>query len=354
MSDPTVTPAAMPRPSDAPDTDGTTQRQAELRKQIQAIMTDPSISPAEKPRRIQALLHPKRANDKAAESTGQSPVSSDTTQYPDGMAITEQDLVPTFQSDTVLGCPHYMRGAKMYTECCQRWYTCRLCHNEAEDHEIDRFAVKWMMCMYCQKVQPAGQVCHSEPCQKTLGHYYCNVCHFWSDSPNQSLYHCQECGICRVGPEEDFRHCSKCKCCISHDAWDDHRCIENTLDSDCPICGEFLFTSKQSATFMKCGHAIHQDCLRQYLDTSYQCPICRKTLGDMDALFRQIDRVLAEQPMPPEYQKMRSQIFCNDCEERSTTQYHFLYHKCQHCRSYSTKVLSTFTVNGSDGPSSTD
>lgn len=64
----------------------------------------------------------------------------------------------------------------------------------------------------------------------------------------------------------------------------------------------------------------------------------------MSSFFNQLDRVLAQQTMPPEYDNIRSKILCNDCEKKSDTKFHFQYHKCQECGSYNTKILSTFIV----------
>jgi RING finger/CHY zinc finger protein 1 len=53
--------------------------------------------------------------------------------------------------------------------------------------------------------------------------------------------------------------------------------------------------------------------------------------------------MLANHVMPPEYENVKSLILCNDCEEKSTTKFHFVYHKCQKCQSYNTKIIKTFT-----------
>lgn len=68
----------------------------------------------------------------------------------------------------------------------------------------------------------------------------------------------------------------------------------------------------------------------------------------MTQYFQQIDRMLEQHQMPPEYKDFWSFVLCNDCEKKSKTKYHFLYHKCQHCRSYNTKLLQTIQET-SDG-----
>lgn len=58
------------------------------------------------------------------------------------------------QGRVILGCPHYRRACKMRAPCCQRLFTCRLCHDQASDHTVDRQEVKEMLCMRCGTLQP--------------------------------------------------------------------------------------------------------------------------------------------------------------------------------------------------------
>lgn len=88
----------------------------------------------------------------------------------------------------------------------------------------------------------------------------------------------------------------------------------------------------------------------------------------MSEYFNRLDKDLERQPMPAEYEKFISHIFCNDCEKKTPAKYHFFYHKCGHCGSFNTTVLktenteetaqkaasssSTTTLAASDAPSS--
>lgn len=54
----------------------------------------------------------------------------------------------------VLGCPHYRRACKIRAPCCQKLFTCRLCHDHASDHTMDRGEVTEMLCMRCGTLQP--------------------------------------------------------------------------------------------------------------------------------------------------------------------------------------------------------
>lgn len=63
------------------------------------------------------------------------------------------------------------------------------------------------------------------------------------------------------------------------------------------------------------------------MQTNYICPLCSKSLGDMELYFASIDELLEREQMPPEYQDYKSLIYCSDCERKSTTSFHFMYHK---------------------------
>ena len=106
-----------------------------------------------------------------------------------------------------LGCPHYRRNIKLQCSACDRWYTCRFCHDGAEDHSLNRRATKNMLCMLCGCAQPASEECAQ--CGECSARYYCSVCKLWDDDPAKSIYHCNDCGICRVGQGlgKDFYHC---------------------------------------------------------------------------------------------------------------------------------------------------
>jgi uncharacterized CHY-type Zn-finger protein len=110
----------------------------------------------------------------------------------------------------VLGCRHYTRNVKLQCSSCDRWYTCRLCHDEAEDHILNRKATKNMLCMVCECAQRAGEFCVG--CGERTAWYYCDVCKLWDNDSNKNIYHCHDCGICRKGRGlgKDFFHCKVC------------------------------------------------------------------------------------------------------------------------------------------------
>jgi len=109
-----------------------------------------------------------------------------------------------------LGCPHYKRNIKLQCSACDRWYTCRFCHDGVEDHSLNRRETKNMLCMLCGCAQPAAEACRE--CGQPGARYYCSVCKLWDDDAGKSIYHCDDCGICRVGQGlgKDFYHCKVC------------------------------------------------------------------------------------------------------------------------------------------------
>jgi hypothetical protein len=113
-----------------------------------------------------------------------------------------------------------------------------------------------------------------------------------------------------------------------------------------------MFTSPKKIVFMKCGHSIHADCYEKLLGMEYKCPICQKSLVNMETQWRSLDASIAEQPMPEEYQNRFAIILCHDCSAKSAVRHHFLGHKCDVCKSYNTAINREFTTQDvTDDPS---
>lgn len=123
---------------------------------------------------------------------------------------------------------------------------------------------------------------------------------------------------------------------------EEHKCIERSLESDCPICNEFMFTSRKPVTFLPCGHAMHQKCHSKYIRTNFTCPICKVSILDMKEHFERIDEYVSNLEIPEEYKDYVVEILCNDCLMKSHVPYKLLYHKCDSCFSFNTNVLNLF------------
>jgi len=95
--------------------------------------------------------------------------------------------------------------------------------------------------------------------------------------------------------------------------------------------------------FMLCGHSIHKACWDEHMKSSYKCPICSKSMINMETQFRNLDRAIQNQPMPPQFQDTKAMVSCNDCYAKSAVKYHWLGLKCAICDSYNTAQLSILT-----------
>ncbi|RAL00236.1 RING finger and CHY zinc finger domain-containing protein [Aspergillus ibericus CBS 121593] len=334
----------------------------------QSIPSSPSLPSPRSPKRADS---PSGWSLRSSGQSSHSPAStaSDAPQ-PLTYNLAPEDLVPTYAprrepesplgevedidteecEEVFLGCQHYKRNVKLQCFACKKWYTCRFCHDEVEDHHLDRPKTENMLCMLCGCAQPAAQFCGQ--CGERAAQYYCHTCKLWDNDANKSIYHCNDCGICRIGQGlgKDFFHCKTCSVCLPISIENTHRCIERSTQCDCPICGDYMFTSPETVVFMRCGHSIHQRCLSEYAKTSYRCPICSKTITNMESTFRNLDRTIQSQPMPAEFRGTRALIYCNDCCAKSIVKYHWLGLRCDMCESYNTAQKQLLHENSQDIP----
>lgn len=164
-------------------------------------------------------------------------------------------------------------------------------------------------------------------------------------APFAEVYHCDDCGMCRRGRAGDYEHCHTCAVCISRNNGG-HQCVERSLESNCPICMEYMKTSTKMIVFMCCGHGIHDECLTSYINAhQYKCPICNKTIVEQDPLTAYYDAYTADRPMPSEYDGWTCDILCNDCNKKSRVTYRYdNLLKCAQChRSYNTDMQLIYT-----------
>lgn len=287
-----------------------------------------------------------------------SPYSSTSDMNPENpYDLREGDTEPTYQPNTeragdhveddeeeiadgekVLGCQHYKRNVKVQCFECRRWYTCRHCHDAVEDHNLNRKKTQHMLCMACGSPQRASD--HCRVCETVAACYYCDICKLW-DNSSKKIYHCPDCGICRKGEGigKDFYHCKSCNVCISISHATSHKCLPHATESNCPICGDYLFTSSIPVVSMPCGHYLHKGCYNLYMQTAYKCPLCAKSAVNMDLQWRKLTQAIESQPMPETFANTRAVVKCNDCSAKSSVKYHWLGNQCGSCDSYNTNEL---------------
>lgn len=234
------------------------------------------------------------------------------------------------------GCEHYKRNCAIKAPCCDKFYTCRNCHDENEEHEMNRYDVKTIRCLICGTIQNLSNKCML--CMTKFGKYHCDKCKFFLND-DIDIYHCDKCNICRIGKGLgiDYYHCDECNVCFSMDGKNKHKCKKDVLHVNCPICFEYLFTSRSSVSFLPCYHAIHTKCLNLFVSNgNYKCPLCMKSVGDMSMHFSKLDEQIKNNPMT---NPKKVNILCNDCISKSNTSYHDYGNKCLNCGSYNTRII---------------
>jgi len=272
------------------------------------------------------------------------------------------ELAPTYHdgaTNSILGCPHYARSCKLRHPTSGRLYTCRLCcqqerdmpslKKEVVDPPLDRYSVTEILCMKCGALQPASDKCCNEKCDsygKPFAKHCCSICNFYDDDPNKSIYHCPFCNVCRTGKGLgiDYRHCMRCNACVSIKSGSKkHVCLPHRIQGNCSICNESMFQSTEPLRGLRCGHVMHLSCFRRYYlraePNSYTCPLCKKSVEDMNEYFTLLDASVRMQPMPETYSNVKSKIYCQDCNETGNVPYHFIGCKCSSCGSYNTREI---------------
>lgn len=242
-------------------------------------------------------------------------------------------------------CTHYHRKCSMYAECCKKMYPCRHCHDEEEDHSLDRKKVKVIRCRECGLIQLKGNQCKSTICNTIFADYHCNICNLWMSSPNKQeqnedveeiqIYHCDKCEMCLVGDSSSSQHCDECGFCMSLEKYKSHQCRKLPKDTICTICCEPI-EHKMQADIQRCGHIFHFNCMAQYLKSYIGCPLCKKTLFDMSEQWKLIDVYRESEILPDEYAEWRTKFLCNDCHSITEDKFSFIADKCSTCNGYNT------------------
>ncbi|CAN4124837.1 unnamed protein product [Withania somnifera] len=311
--------------------------QNELESEIRKVSRDSSLDPRRKAYLIQNLMTSRWI---AAQQESEAR-SVETSNGQDQIGCSPSFRDPDRQ---VFGCEHYKRNCKLRAACCGKLFPCRFCHDKVSDHSMERKATTEMMCMNCLIIQPVGPNCTTPSCNGlSMAKYYCSSCKFFDDE--RTVYHCPFCNLCRLGQGlgVDFFHCMTCNCCLGMKLVN-HKCREKGLETNCPICCDFLFTSSETVRGLPCGHFMHSACFQAYACTHYICPICSRSMGDMSVYFGMLDALMASEVLPEEFRNRCQDILCNDCGKRGTAPFHWLYHKCASCRSYNTRVIKVETT----------
>uniref|UniRef100_A0A7S2Y952 RING-type domain-containing protein n=2 Tax=Entomoneis paludosa TaxID=265537 RepID=A0A7S2Y952_9STRA len=359
----------------------TVTQERERRASIKAILADDTLAPIEKRRSIQHLMDGRRSSMSGGSmaSSVQPGFGDDDNNtivsygYDKDFAISNEQTKRTEESRPP--CHHYERGCTIIAPCCGGAFGCRICHDDCPvlpprisnagqyhrsaslpssftiisesncgdehdtHHQIDRFAIREVICRQCYSRQPSKTIYCIE-CGLNFGEYHCNICNLWMGA-SERPYHCEECGFCRVGGAENFLHCDACGMCIDKTLYDSHNCKDGKYKANCPVCQEFLFNSRSASHEMPCGHAIHWECFRQLAAHDSRCPVCKKTAETRERMMPTWEAMaagVALQPVPPELSRVVN-ITCNDCEVTDDDRaWHYLGIQCHECSSFNTVV----------------
>lgn len=190
-------------------------------------------------------------------------------------------------------CTHYTRW--MHSVDLQHaWvYPCKRCYLHVQDARDAAPLFTHMKCDFCLCIQPAQSACANPECTHhgRCHRYFCATCNLWEHAPARAalIFHCDKCGICRVGDASSYRHCDRCEMCVptrthptTGETRDAHWCVGGrSAENSCPVCYEGLSDSYDAVAFLRCGHALHQACLQEWVKVGGPralrsgCPVCR-------------------------------------------------------------------------------
>ncbi|CAL6089132.1 RING_finger and CHY zinc finger domain-containing protein [Hexamita inflata] len=246
-----------------------------------------------------------------------------------------------------IGCQHYIRGCQVKCETCQKFYPCRLCHNEVEDHEFPRKLTETVKCSHCELVQKISLKC--ERCEAEFGTYYCDTCRLVCGMSKESKpnFHCEQCGVCKVGLKDYNIHCDKCEQCYKKRFFANHKCI--SANSECIICLGSLQNSIYGKLVLECNHQMHQHCYTQLLQSgNLKCPVCKRFLP-IDSDRKRIHEFQLKNYrrifVPIEMQNNFVRVHCNDCQQNFVKQQHPYLYYCERCKLFNCDVLGQYNVN---------
>lgn len=239
-------------------------------------------------------------------------------------------------------CTHYENCLQVFAKCCNKYYDCHLCHNEQNNHKLNRKLIKKIKCVNCTTENDVGNKCKG--CNIEFAKNFCNICNVWCNK-YKDIYHCYDCGFCRVGKRENYYHCNKCNLCLSLNCIDSHNCENIDKSDNCPLCLSGLHNADSGILILKCNHFIHEKCLDEIIKNTDKskkipcCLLCKKSVVNFLKYESIFDKNIKDYELPCIYQKWTTNILCNDCCVKSTVKYHTTYHKCQGCKSYNTTII---------------
>ena len=172
-------------------------------------------------------------------------------------------------------CEHYQRKCRVKFPCCNVYYACHHCHNNAGEcsnkdvNARDATQVECSVCYLKQEISANSQ--HCQGCQLEFAKYFCSKCKHLT-SKDKNPYHCDKCGICRINKDQSF-HCEVCNICLDKRLEGNHTCRPDSGHDKCCIC---LVDSFSGCQILPCFHKVHRECAIAMLQNGIRsCLVCR-------------------------------------------------------------------------------
>jgi len=223
-------------------------------------------------------------------------------------------------------CKYQDNNFKIKCDLCNKIDCCTICHNKATGHMIE--SILNIICINCNTEQEFRYTCIC--CEENLKtKYSCKICNIYDNSNKYIDYkHCIKCNSCH---KSQYEYCKVCNLCFEYD----HKCVDK--NAICPICLEDIKSKKYIC--MICNHFIHKDCYNKLIENTYKCPMCYKTIKDMTNEYSIIEQKILESKLIDNLDTHIKEIYCNDCEKKSYSDYSRFGIKCNLCNSYNTRLL---------------
>jgi Zn finger protein HypA/HybF involved in hydrogenase expression len=72
-------------------------------------------------------------------------------------------------------------------------------------------------------------------------------------------------------------------------------------------------------------------------NNKYQCPLCKKTMIDVD--WSKYKSIIASIPIPANQEIKDVELLCNDCLNKTNTTFHPIAIECLNCGSFNTVIF---------------
>lgn len=297
------------------------------------------------------------------------------------------------QNDFNRTCKHVKKRCyKLYFECCNTYDACVTCHFSNRQCKKIHPKCSRLTCTECETEQDfTDESSKCINCGITFALNFCKICSCWNDG---KMYHCDKCGCLLCNKEEVF-HCDECEKCLMIKPGGTHTKHIKCNKEKCSCCNDTI-TSFEKTRHIKlnCGHNLHMDCFNEMKNKhNYRCPICRKSMWDMEKEWKIIRTTIRNNPLSyrivpiypndvlnspygrfrvmtkkevgnntfwegvfedwnmshgnrargiineNELKKITTKnIYCNDCNNKCITPFHFDGLECKICGSFNTQV----------------